>query len=251
LTGFPDDPPIKTYFPLIDRITSLHATIGALAALREREISGKGQAIDVSLADTGFTVNEIPISAYLGEGTVEQREGNGSGLSNAYPTSDGWVYITAASDAMWPRVCEALRKPEWAADPRFANRVQRGEHIDILESELANLFIGMTSEESVDYLSAFSIPSAPVNTTEQAAADPHVHEREIMVEVPDAVAGSIHVAGKMVKFSRTPMVVGQTPTVGQHTQEILSDLLGYTDDRIEALQAAEVIRCEESPVEVD
>ncbi|MDA1347689.1 MAG: CoA transferase [Chloroflexi bacterium] len=251
LTGFPDDPPIKTYFPLIDRITSLHATIGALAALREREISGEGQAIDVSLADTGFTVNEIPISAYLGEGTVEQREGNGSGLGNAYPTSDGWVYITAASDAMWPRVCEALRKPEWTADPRFVNRVQRGEHVDILESELANLFIGMTTKESVDYLSGFSIPSAPVNTTEQAAVDPHVHEREIMVEIPDAVAGTIHVTGKMIKFSRTPMVVGQTPTVGQHTREILSDLLGYTEERIEALHAANVVRYDESPTEED
>ena len=249
MTGFPDDPPIKTYFPLIDRITSLHATIGALAALREREISGEGQAIDVSLADTGFTVNEIPISAYLGDGTVEERDGNGSGLSNAYPTSDGWVYITASSDAMWPRVCEALEKPEWKEDPRFSTRVERGEHTDAVESELANLFIGMTTKEAVDYLSGFSIPSAPVNTTEEAAADPQLHEREIMVEVPDAVAGTMYVTGKMIKFSRTPMVVGQTPTVGQHTREILSGLLGYTDERIEALQESGVVRCEESPVE--
>ena len=65
LTGFPDDPPIKTFFPLIDRITALHATIGALAALRERELSGEGQSLEVSLADTGFTVNEIPISSLL------------------------------------------------------------------------------------------------------------------------------------------------------------------------------------------
>ena len=249
MTGFPNDPPIKTYFPLIDRITSLHATIGALGALREREISGEGQAIDVSLADTGFTVNEIPISAYLGNSTVEEREGNGSGTSNAYPTSDGWVYITAASDAMWPRVCEAIGKPEWAEDPRFATRTERGENTALVESELANLFIGMTTKESVDFLARFSIPSAPVNTTEQAAADPHVHEREIMVEVPDAIAGSMYVTGKMIKFSRTPMVVGQTPTVGQHTREILSGLLGYSDERIEALQESGVVRFEESPVE--
>ena len=126
MTGFPDDPPIKTYFPLIDRITSLHATIGALAALRERDISGRGQAIDVCLADTGFTVNEIPISAYLGDGIEEKREGNGSGLGNSYATSDGWVYITAASDNMWPRVCDALGRPEWRGDARFATREARG-----------------------------------------------------------------------------------------------------------------------------
>ena len=89
LTGFPDDPPIMTFFPLIDRITALHATIGALAALRERELSGEGQSLEVSLADTGFTVNEIPISSYLGDGAVQKREGNGSGPSNMYKTADG------------------------------------------------------------------------------------------------------------------------------------------------------------------
>ena len=243
MTGFPDDPPIKTYFPLIDRITSLHATIGALAALRERDISGRGQAIDVCLADTGFTVNEIPISAYLGDGIEEKREGNGSGLGNSYATSDGWVYITAASDNMWPRVCDALGRPEWRDDGRFATREARGEHVDVLESELANLFIDKTTKQAVSYLSEFSIPCAPVNTTAEAASDPHVHDREIMVEVPDPVAGSIHVTGKMIKFSRTPMVVGQTPVVGQHTREILSGVLGYSDERIEDLSHAGVIRC--------
>ena len=86
LTGFPGDPPTKTFFPLIDRITALHATIGALAALHERSLSGRGQTIDVSLADSGFTANEIPIAAYLADGTVVEREGNGRGLTNVYRT---------------------------------------------------------------------------------------------------------------------------------------------------------------------
>ncbi|MBI4234267.1 MAG: CoA transferase, partial [Chloroflexi bacterium] len=76
MTGFPESPPIRTYSPIIDRITALHATIGVLAALRERDLSGEGQAIDVCLADTGFTLMEIPITAYLGAGIVPQREGN-------------------------------------------------------------------------------------------------------------------------------------------------------------------------------
>ena len=93
LTGFPGDPPTKTFFPLIDRITALHATIGALAALHERKSSGRGQTIDVSLADSGFTANEIPIAAYLADGTVVQREGNGTGLTNVYRTKDGWALL--------------------------------------------------------------------------------------------------------------------------------------------------------------
>ena len=90
LSGFPDMPPIKTYNPIIDRITSLHATIGALAALHERQLSGEGQCIDVSLADTGFTMTEIQCSAYLGAQIDTKREGNGKGLQNTYETKNGW-----------------------------------------------------------------------------------------------------------------------------------------------------------------
>lgn len=252
LTGFPDDPPIKTYFPLIDRITALHATIGALAALREREISGEGQAIDVCLADTGFTVNEIPISAYLGAGVVTEREGNGAGLNNAYQTSNGWVYIAATNDAMWERVCEALSKPEWKQDQRFATRAGRRRYGKELEQELAGWFRSHTTKEAVDYLSRYSVPCAPVNTVEQAAREPHLHEREIMVEVPDPIAGKIHVTGKMIKFSRTPMVVGSAPVVGQHTYEILNGILGYPAEKVRSLQAEGVVYCAESaPVPAD
>lgn len=242
LTGFPGDPPIRTYFPLIDRITALHATIGALAALREREISGQGQAIDVCLADTGFTVNEIPISAYLGSGYVQEREGNGSGLGNAYPTADGWVFIVAHNDVMWPRVCEALDKPEWLGDERLSTRKGRQEHVSELEGELGAWFAARSTKEAVDHLSRYSVPAAPVNGVAEAANDRHLHEREIMVEVPDPVAGKIHVTGKMIKLSRTPLVVGPAPTVGQHTGEVLRDILGYTPARIRSLEEDGVVR---------
>ena len=244
LTGFPDDPPIKTYFPLIDRITALHGTIGALAALRERDISGEGQAIDVCLADTGFTANEIPISAYLGSGEVQEREGNGTGLSNAYRTSDGWVYVAGSSNNIWPRVCDALDKPEWRDDARFAERRSRQDHASELEPELEAWFASRTTREAVDQLSAHSVPAAPVNTVEGAAAESHLHEREILVDVPDPVAGNIHVAGKMIKFSRTPMVVGSAPTVGQHTSEILTGTLGYSEEQVRTLVDGGVVALE-------
>ena len=242
MTGFADGPPIRTSFPLIDRITALHATIGALAALREREISGEGQAIETSLADTGFTTNEIPISAFLGDGTVSERDGNGSGLNNAYQTSDGWAYIASNNDAMWKRVCEAMDRPDWLADERFGTRAGRTQHGPELETELAEWFQARSTKEAVDYLSSFSVPCAPVNTVDQAAIDPHLSEREIMVEVPDPQAGTIHVSGKMVKLSRTPMVVGSAPMIGEQTEEILRETLGYSDERIRALQDEEVVR---------
>jgi crotonobetainyl-CoA:carnitine CoA-transferase CaiB-like acyl-CoA transferase len=246
LTGAPGDPPIKTYFPLIDRITSLHATIGALAALRERELSGQGQAIDVSLADTGFTTNEIPIAAYLGDGQVVEREGNGKGIANAYRAADGWVQVHA-SPAMWERLCEAVERRDWAADPRLSTMAAREEHMDELEAGLSAWFAARTAADAVDRLSAHSVPAAPVNTVEQAARDPHLTARELLVEVSDPVAGRIHVAGKMIKFSRTPMVVGTTPTVGRHTHEVLTGLLGYSEKAVQELVDQGVVRVSAAP----
>ncbi len=250
LTGYGDLPPIKTYFPLIDRITALHACIGALAALREREISGEGQALEVCLADTGFTTNEIPISAFLG-GAVETTRpdtaigGGGTPFGGMYETEDGHVILAAGNDNMWPRVCEALEHPEWLEDSRFATRDDRTENVDVLEEGIGDWLKRRSTKQAVDDLSAHSIPCAPVNSTEQAANEPQLHEREIMMEVPDPVAGTMWVSGKSIKFSRTPMVVGSAPTVGQHTREVLEDLLGFADERVEALIDRGVVGCDD------
>ena len=105
--------------------------------------------------------------------------------------------------------------------------------------------------DASDHLSSYSVPCAPVNDVEQAANDPHLSEREIMVEVPDPIAGSIHVTGKMIKFSRTPVVVGSAPLVGEHTQEVLRDILGYPEERVQALQDSGVVRRAEPSTAAD
>ena len=242
LTGFPDDPPIRTFFPLIDRITALHATIGALAALREREISGMGQELEVCLADTGYTVNEIPISAYLGDGYEQPREGNGRGTGGTFKTADGWIIIAATNESMWSRLCEATGKSEWLGDDRFATRELRSQNAAALEEGLSEWFADKEMQAAADLLASYGVPCSPVNTTAQAARDPHLTEREIMMEVPDPVAGTMWVTGKSIKLSRTPMTVGETPVVGQHTNEILRGVLGYDSDRIAALSEAQVIK---------
>ena len=245
LTGLKGDPPIKTYFPLIDRITSLHATIGALAALWEREISGEGQAIDVSLADTGFTVNEIPLTAYLGNGYVTERATSYGGAENPlggmYETSDGYVIIAAGNNNIFQRMCDAIDKPEWKTDERVLPRRSRAENGEDINAVLSGWFLERKMKEVVDYLSEYSIPCAPVNNVEQAAQESHLHEREILMEVPDPIAGKIHVAGKMIKFSRTEMVVGSTPTVGQHTEEILKDIAEYSEDEIQEMENGNIV----------
>ena len=193
------------------------------------------------LADTGYTANEIPISAYLGDGYEQPREGNGRGTGGTYKTKDGWIIVAATNESMWRRLSEAMDRPELLEDERFASRDQRSKNADALESELGAWFIDRNMQDAADHLAAHGVPCSPVNNTAQAANDPHMTEREIMMEVPDPIAGTMWVTGKSIKFSRTPMVVGSAPVVGEHTTEILRDILGYDDARIQSLHDSEVI----------
>jgi formyl-CoA transferase len=237
LTGFPGNPPTRTYNPVIDRITALHGAIGALAALRERELSGEGQCIDVCLADTGFSMTEIQCTAYLGEGTIPERTGNGRGLMNTYETNDGWVLIAAMSDNIFPRFCDALEAPDWKDDPRFRSVADRGKEWKVIEDRLRPWFAARTTQEVVAIFSGLGIPINPVNDIPTAAQEPQLHERELLVDVPDPLAGRIHVSGKNIKLSRSEIVVGSAPIPGQHTEAILTTLLKYSAEQINALEA--------------
>ncbi len=243
MTGYPDTPPTLTAMPVIDRITALHGTIGVLAALRERELSGEGQAIDVSLADTGFSLTEIPITTYLGTGAVPERQGSripGS-LTNIYPTTDGWALIIAPNENIWQRLCRCIGREEWLQDPDFASRGRRMASVERIEAVLAEWFRGRSTAEAVDTMSGAGVPCAPVNDIPRAARDPQVHERELLVEVPDPYAGTIHVSGKQIKLSRSEIVVGPAPAIGEHTDEVLGRVLGYPPGKIQQLRQEKVV----------
>lgn len=241
LTGFPDSPPTRTYNPVIDRITSLHGTIGALAALQERHLSGEGQCIDVCLADTGFSMTEIQCTAYLGANIVPERTGNGRGLMNTFECSDGWILIAAASDNIWPRVCKAIEAEEWLDDPRLATRADRDREWQMLEERAQSWCSRHTVEDAIEVFSTLGIPANAVNDIPTAANSPQLHERELLVEVPDPIAGKIHVSGKNIKLSRSEVVVGSAATPGQHTNTLLKEILNYTPEKIDALETAGAI----------
>jgi crotonobetainyl-CoA:carnitine CoA-transferase CaiB-like acyl-CoA transferase len=236
LTGFPGNPPTRTYNPVIDRITALHGTIGVLAALHERQLSGEGQCVDVCLADTGFSMTEIQCSAYLGEGIVPERSGNGAGLTNTYETQDGWVLIAAMSDNIWPRLCEAIDAQDLVDDPRFRTVADRQRESPFLEARLTAWFATQTIDSAVARFSSLGVPINAINDVPRAANEPQLHERELLVEVPDPIAGTIHVSGKPIKLSRSETPVGSAPVPGQHTEELLTSLLHYTTEEIEKLE---------------
>ena len=241
VTGEEGMPPIRTGVPIIDRITALHSAIGTLAALHEREYSGEGQSIDVCLADTGYSMTEIPVTAYHGTKQSPKRGDSTAPPSGIYPCKEGWVLLSAGDQIHWHRVCNALGKPEWLEDPRFNTRHERGKNKEAVEQALNELLSTMTMEQAIDHFTKHDVVAAPVNTIPQAAEDPHPWERGALQEVPDFLAGSIAVSGDYWHFSRTPVVVGSTPKVGEHNKQLLSDLLGYTVEQIDELTGDDVI----------
>ena len=241
VTGEEGMPPIRAGVPIIDRTTALHAAIGTLAAIHERERSGEGQTIDVCLADTGYSYTEIPITAYHGAGIEPVRGDRGGAPSGTYPCKDGWVLISAGDQHHWHRVCNALGKPDWLEDPRFTTRHERGNNREIVHEAMRDFLANMTMREAIAHFTHHDITAAPVNTIAQAAQDPHPWERRAMVEVPDFLAGSIAVSGDYWHFSRTPTVIGTTPQVGEHNEEVLSGLLGLSNEEIAALYENNVV----------
>ena len=242
-TGFPDGPPVMTNSPIIDRITALHATIGALGALHRRDVTGQGQALDVCLLDTGYTLMEIPIANYLLSGKEPQRNGNSpGGISpcNAYQATDGWIYILAVPQDMFGRFCKGVGREDLLADERFSSIAGRGKHAKEIDGLVAEWVKARTVAEVSAVLEQAEVPFAPVHSIAQAAKDPHLWERQMLVEIEDQ-GDTTYVPGLTVKYSDTPGAIGTIPQPGDHNQEVYCGLLGYTPDDLAGWREAGVI----------
>jgi crotonobetainyl-CoA:carnitine CoA-transferase CaiB-like acyl-CoA transferase len=225
LTGQTEGHPVGTATSLVDRYTSLHATIGTLAALRHRERTGEGQVVDVCLLDSALTMVEIPTSYYLATG----QEG-GEGGRPPYKTRDGYVVISAAGREMAARLIKIVGgEPD---DTPMAGGSAGDRRRALVEKWAAE----HTTDEVWQTLHEAGIPSGPVRTIPEVAQDPHLWEREMLVKKPDAVAGEMYVPGATIKLSKTPARVGEVPTPGQDTDEVLGRLLGYDRATLESLR---------------
>ncbi len=230
LTGQPVGQPLGTAASIIDRTTALHATIGALAALRHRDRTGEGQIVDCCLLDSALTLVEIPTSYYLATG----EEGGEAGRP-PYKAADGHVVIAATGRDMAARLFKLVSGGTVEGEPVTSSI--GGERRKVLNDWCATRSVNEICTALMD----LGIPVAPVKTIPQVAEDPHLWAREMLVKVDDAVAGEMYVPGVAMKLSVTPGRVNQVPTPGQHTDEVLSRLLGYDAARLAELRTAKVI----------
>ena len=228
LTGQAEGKPIGTASSVVDRYTALHATIGTLAALRHRDRTGEGQIVDVCLLDSALTMVEIPTVYHLATGA----EG-GEGGRPPYRALDGWVVISAAGRDMAARL---MKVAGGGAGPADDTPMAGSTGTDHRRAVVEKWCAAHTMDEICAALLEVGVPAAPVRTIPEVAQDPHLWEREMLVKVADPVAGEMYVPGVTVKLSRTPGRVGPIPTPGQHTDEVLRDLLSLDGAAIDALR---------------
>jgi len=214
-------------------------------ALHHRGISGEGQKIDVSMLDCQVAVLENAIARYLVTGVVPGPLGTRHPSItpfDAFKSKDGYVILGAGNDRLWEKLCDIIGQPELKADPRFKTNALRTQNFRELYGYLDTAFQDRTTADWIAALEAAGIPCGPINTVDKVVADPQILFREMIVATNHPVAGAVKMAGVPIKMSATPGGIdAAAPLLGQHTAEILREMLGMTEDEVERLRQREVV----------
>nr|WP_122848195.1 CaiB/BaiF CoA-transferase family protein [Pseudomonas viridiflava] len=249
LTGRPDGDegggPVKVGVALTDILTGLYSTTAILAALAHRDQSGVGQYIDMALLDVQVACLANQAMNYLTTGVAPKRLGNAHPNIVPYqdfPTADGDFILTVGNDSQFRKFAEVAGQSQWATDPRFlTNKLRvanRGELIPLIRQ--ATVF--KTTAQWVDELEAAGVPCGPVNDLAQVFADPQVLARGLALELPHALGGQVAQVASPIRLSETPVEYRRAPPLlGEHTSQVLQDLLGMSGDEVVALREAGVL----------
>ncbi|MHB1417054.1 MAG: CaiB/BaiF CoA transferase family protein [Chloroflexota bacterium] len=230
ITGEPGGRPVRAGFSAADLGGAFFTTIGILAALNERERSGIGQRIDVSMFDCQVAMLENAFTRYLASGEVPQRLGSRHSVIapfQAYPARDGEFVVAAGNERQWASFCRALGLKHLQEDDRFTTVARRVQNVEALEQEIIARTTTLTIAECLDALSAADVPCAPVQTIDEVVEDPQLAAREMFVEVEHPRVGPLKVVGSPIKMSRTRVTKARPcPDLGEHTADVLGRLLG-------------------------
>ena len=240
ITGPEEGPPSRVGVPIIDITTGMFAATSILAALRARDSTGQGQFIDLGLLDAHVALLTNVASNHLVGGQEHRRLGNAHPNITpyeAFQARDRWFALAAANDGQWAVLCKAIGRPDLVDDPRFHDNNARVANRAALRELLDKAF---ASRDADDWLAEFrnaGLPCGPINTIPEVFAHPQAEARELVLETEHPTAGTVRMPGFPYKFSETPAAVRYPPPkLGQHTEEVLVQILGYTAEKIEALR---------------
>lgn len=240
VTGEPDGAPMKVGVALSDVMTGLYAAIGILAALHARQQTGKGQHIDVALLDCTLASLTNIAQYYLTSGTPAPRYGNAHSTIvpyQAFAASDGWIVVAVGNDAQFTRFAKSIGHGEWAADTRFSTNAARVMNRETLVPMIATALHARSVREWVDLMRDIDVPCGPVNRMDQVFALDQVAARAMKITLD-----GIDLVGSPLKLSDTKVAYRlRPPTEGQHTDEILHDILGLSTADIARLKQDKII----------
>jgi len=241
----PGSSPQKAGVAIADLFTGAQATIAILAALMDRERTGEGQHLDISLLDSQVAMMANMATNYLATGEPPVRWGNAHPNIVPYQVfqvADGWIIIACGNDRQFRKLAEAAGAPGLASDPRFETNPDRVHHREALVALLDAQLRQRTKAQWISLLETAGVPCGPINDLAEVFQDPQVLARDMLVQLPHPTAGHVRVPGSPLKLSRTPVSYRSAPPLlGQHTHEVLQGMVALSDDELHDLQARRII----------
>ena len=249
LTGRPEGDegagPVKVGVALTDILTGLYSTVAILAALAHRQHDGGGQHIDMALLDVQVACLANQAMNYLTTGVAPQRLGNAHPNIVPYqdfPTADGDFILTVGNDSQFRKFAEVAGRPEWVDDPRFATNKLRVANRSELVPLIRQATVFKTTAQWVAQLEAVGVPCGPINDLAQVFADPQVQARGLAMQLPHALAGLVPQVASPIRLSKTPVEYRNAPPLlGEHTGQVLEQVLGLKAATVEALRRSGVV----------
>jgi CoA:oxalate CoA-transferase len=245
VTGEPGRPPARMGLPMGDLSGGLFGAFAVCAALVRRATTGRGAHVDLSLLDCQVSLLSYMAQYFWTDGRVPGPMGSGHASVVPYQalaTRDGHLIVAVFSEKFWGGFCRAAGRPEWEMDPRFATNRDRVAHRGALEALIAAGFAEDTTDAWLARLNAEGVPAAPINSIDRVLDDPQVKHREMVVQMNHPRHGPLPTLGTPIKADGVfGLEVTPPAQLGQHTDEILRDLLGYAPERIAALRRARAV----------
>ena len=247
-TGFPDQPPVKAGPQIADFMGGVHLFAAILAALLQREKTGRGQRIEVAMQDALLPSLTSNLSAFLdSEGALPERTGNRhGGLAlcpyNTYPARDGWVAIFCATDRQWPALCDAIGRRDLIDDPQLQTGPQRACRMEEVDAIVGDWTAARTRAECLEVLGRAGIPAAPVLGMSELVSDQQIQASGVLRTIDHPRRGRVRVWGNPLNLSDSPTAaLGPSPGLGEHTREVLRERLGVSEAELDELSAQGVI----------
>jgi crotonobetainyl-CoA:carnitine CoA-transferase CaiB-like acyl-CoA transferase len=240
ITGEPGRPPVRVGIPLADLSGGIYSCKGILAALFDRERTGEGCQIELSMFDTMLHLLSYIGTMWLTNGEVPKPPGSAHDYSvpwQAFEAADGYIVVATRQENFWRKLCTALEHPDLAGDLRFADNASRVKHRDVLVPRLEKIFRTRTIADWLERLRAAGVPAAPVNNVDGAFSEPPVKEREMIVEYDHPEVGKVRLPGNPIKMSKMSGTISRpAPRLGEHTDTVLKTLLRLSANEIADLR---------------